>query len=258
VTDSDPWAAFRPLTPARIGLGHVGGSLPTAAHLAFQLAHARARDAVHGILDVPSLITGLGGVGLRAVPVRTAASSPVEHLRRPDLGRRLDPESRVELLRVADTGSRPPELVFLVAGGLSAAAVQRHAVPLLALLVSALVKADWRIGPVVVAERGRVALGDEVGELLATRLVAVLIGERPGLSSPDSLGVYITWEPKVGRTDAERNCISNVRPEGLQYGPAADRLRFLLTEARRRKLTGVALKDDGLPGTSPLPPLKGA
>jgi len=253
VTDTDPWAAFRPLTPARIGLGHVGGSLPTAAHLAFQLAHARARDAVHGLLDVPSLMSELDGAGLRAVAVRTAASSAVEHLRRPDLGRRLDPESRVELLRVSDTGSRPPELAFLLAGGLSAAAVQRHAVPLLALLIPGLVKEDWRIGPVVVAEHGRVALGDEVGELLATRLVAVLIGERPGLSSPDSLGVYVTWDPKAGRTDAERNCISNVRPEGLQYGPAADRLKFLLTEARRRKLTGVGLKGDGLPGV-PTPP----
>jgi ethanolamine ammonia-lyase small subunit len=258
VTDTDPWAAFRPLTPARIGLGNVGGSLPTAAHLAFQLAHARARDAVHGILDVPSLIIELGGLGLRAFAVRTAVSSPVEHLRRPDLGRRLDPQSRAELLRVADTGSRPPELVFLVAGGLSAAAAQRRAVPLLRLLVPALVKEDWRIGPVVVAEHGRVALGDEVGELLATRLVAVLIGERPGLSSPDSLGVYLTWEPKMGRTDAERNCISNVRPDGLQYAPAADRLRFLLTEARRRKLTGVALKDDGLPGVPTPPQVEGA
>jgi len=258
VTETDPWAAFRPLTPARIGLGHVGGSLPTAAHLAFQLAHARARDAVHGVLDVPSLINELSAAALRAVVVRTAAASAVEHLRRPDLGRRLNPESRVKLLRVADTGSRPPELAFLLAGGLSAAAVQRHAVPLLALLIPVLVKEDWRIAPVVVAEHGRVALGDEVGELLGARLIAVLIGERPGLSSPDSLGVYVTWDPKVGRTDAERNCISNVRPEGLQYGAAAERLRFLLTEARRRKLTGVGLKDDGLPGVPAPPAIGGA
>ena len=258
MTDSDPWAAFRPLTPARIGLGHVGGSLPTVAHLAFQLAHARARDAVHGALDVPALIGDLGRIGLQVVPVRTAASSPAEHLRRPDLGRRLDPGSRGALLRVADTGSRPPELVLLVAGGLSAAAVQRHAVPLLTLLVPTLVKEDWRIAPVVVTEHGRVALGDEVGELLASRLVAVLIGERPGLSSPDSLGVYVTWEPKVGRTDAERNCISNIRPGGLHYAPAADRLGFLLAEARRRRLTGIGLKTDGLPGVPAPPPIEGA
>jgi ethanolamine ammonia-lyase small subunit len=258
VTDTDPWAAFRPLTPARIGLGHVGGSLPTAAHLAFQLAPARARDAVHGVLDLASLITDLRGAGLHAVAVRPAASTPVEHLRRPDLGRKLDPDSRRDLIRVAQAqpNAQPPELVFLVAGGLSAAGVQRHAVPLLALLVPVLAQEDWRIGPVVVTEHGRVALGDEVGQLLRARLVAVLIGERPGLSSPDSLGVYLTWEPKVGRTDAERNCVSNVRPDGLQYRPAADRIRFLLTEARRRKLTGVALKTDGLPGVSTPAPIQ--
>jgi len=253
VTDPDPWAAFRPSTPARIGLGHVGGSLPTAAHLAFQLAHARARDAVHRALDVPILIKDLGRIGLRAVAIRTAAANRFEHLRRPDLGRRLDPASRAALAGLAESGARSPDVVFVVAGGLSANAAQQHATPLLEALVPALISEEWRIGPVLVAEHGRVALGDEVGDLLSARLVTVLIGERPGLSSPDSLGVYLTWQPKVGRTDAERNCISNVRPEGLRYAPAAERLRFLLVEARRRRLTGVGLKDDGLPGT-PVPP----
>lgn len=252
----DPWTAFRRLTPARIGLGHVGGSLPTAAHLAFQLAHARARDAVHASLDVPRLIGDLSRLGLPVVQAATAAATEMEHLRRPDLGRRLSAESRAALTRLAETAAPAPDLVFLIAGGLSAAAAQRHAAPVLAVLVPALANDGWRIGPVIVAERGRVALGDEIGEILGARLVAVLIGERPGLSSPDSLGAYLTWQPRVGRSDAERNCISNIRTEGLAYGPAAERLRLLLDEARRRKLTGVGLKLDGLPGV-PVPPALG-
>ena len=253
----DPWTAFRRLTPARIGLGQVGGSLPTAAHLAFQLAHARARDAVHASLDIPRLTTDLSALGLPVIQVETAAASELEHLRRPDLGRRLSAESRAVLGRLAEPAARPLDLVFVVAGGLSAAAAQCHAAPVLAALVPALLAADWRIGPVIVAERGRVALGDEVGEILGARFAAVLIGERPGLSSPDSLGAYLTWQPAVGRTDAERNCVSNMRPEGLAYGPAAERLRLLLSEARRRQLTGVALKLDGLPGVPAPPALDG-
>jgi ethanolamine ammonia-lyase small subunit len=255
VTKLDPWAAFRPLTPARIGLGHAGGSLPTAAHLAFQLAHARARDAVHRVLDIASLLADLTRLGLDPIMIRTSASNRLEYLKRPELGRRIEPESRVALTRLADGGVSPPDVVFVVADGLSAAAAQRHAVPVLAMLVPALVAEGWRLGPIVVAEQGRVALGDEVGALLKARLVAVLIGERPGLSSPDSLGIYLTWDPRVGRTDAERNCISNVRPDGLGYESAAGRLRFLMSEARRRKLTGVGLKDDGLQGT-PAPPAR--
>jgi ethanolamine ammonia-lyase small subunit len=252
----DCWTAFRRLTPARIGLGHVGGSLPTAAHLAFQLAHARARDAVHASLDVPRLTTDVAALGLPVIRVDTSAASELEHLRRPDLGRRLRAESRAAVSRLAEPADRPPDLVFVIAGGLSAAAAQRHAAPVLAALVPALLADDWGIGPVIVAERGRVALGDEVGEIFGARLGAVLIGERPGLSSADSLGAYLTWQPMVGRTDAERNCVSNIRPEGLAYGPAAERIRLLLNEARRRKLTGVGLKLDGLPGI-PAPPVLG-
>jgi ethanolamine ammonia-lyase small subunit len=236
VTDSDPWAALRPRTPARIGLGHSGVSLPTAAHLDFQLAHARARDAVHQTLDVGLLLADLERADLSSVAVRSAASDRRRYLERPDLGRQLDTRSR-DLVARAAVSAGSPDLVFIVADGLSALAVQRHAVP-------ALGADGWRLGPVVVAEQGRVALGDEIGELIGAGLSAVFIGERPGLSSPDSLGIYLTWSPKIGRTDAERNCISNVRPDGLSYVTAAARLRFLLTEARRRKLTGVGLKDD--------------
>jgi ethanolamine ammonia-lyase small subunit len=243
VTESDPWAALRPRTPARIGLGHSGVSLPTSAHLDFQLAHARARDAVHQALDVGLLLADLERVGLSSVAVRSAASDRRQYLERPDLGRRLDARSR-DLVARAAASAGSPDLVVIVADGLSALAVQRHAVPVLAALVPALEADGWRRGPVVVAEQGRVALGDEIGELIGAELSAVFIGERPGLSSPDSLGIYLTWSPKIGRTDAERNCISNVRPDGLSYVTAAARLRFLLTEARRRKLTGVGLKDD--------------
>lgn len=248
MTGPDPWAAFRPLTPARIGLGHAGASLPTTAHLAFQLAHARARDAVHRALDVSALLADLGRAGLDAVAVRSAASNRLEYLRRPDLGRRLAPDSRAALTGLIDSADSQ-DVVFVVADGLSAAAPQRHAVPVLAALVPGLVNEGWRLGRVIVAEQGRVALGDEIGELLGARLAAVLVGERPGLSSPDSLGVYLTWDPRVGRTDAERNCISNVRPDGLGYALAAERLRMLMLEAKRRKLTGVGLKENALPGS---------
>jgi len=247
VTDADQWANFRRLTPARIGLGHVGGSLPTGAHLAFQLAHARARDAVHRTLDVPGMLASLHELKLDAIAVHSGARDRLTFLQRPDLGRRLDSESSSRLSG-ANADAKSPDAVFVVADGLSAAAVQRHALPVLAALLPTLVRERWRFGPIVVAEQGRVVLGDEIGELLAARLAVVLIGERPGLSSPDSLGIYLTWDPRRGRVDADRNCISNVRPGGLGYAAAAERLGLLMTEARRRKLTGVGLKYDGLPG----------
>lgn len=241
MTEPDPWAALRALTPGRIALGHAGGSLPTAAHLDFQLAHARARDAVHRALDPGALAAALRDAGLEPLPIHSAARDRLEYLRRPDLGRRLDPASRERLARAA---ARPgPDLLLVVADGLSAAAAQRHAVPVLRELVPRLVRDRWTLAPVLVAEQARVALGDEAGALLGARLVAVLIGERPGLGSPDSLGAYLTYGPRVGRRDSERNCVSNIRPAGLGYAAAAGRLHFLLTEARRRGLTGVALKD---------------
>lgn len=241
MTRPDPWAALRALTPSRIALGHAGGSLPTAAHLDFQLAHARARDAVHRALDVGALVAALRDAGLELLPVRSAARDRREYLQRPDLGRRLDAASRDRLARAAVHPG--PDLLLVVADGLSAAAAERHAAPLLRELVPRLARDGWTLGPVLVAEQARVALGDEAGALLGARLVTVLIGERPGLSSPDSLGAYLTYRPAVGRKDSERNCVSNIRPAGLSYPAAADRLRFLLSEARRRRLTGVALKD---------------
>jgi ethanolamine ammonia-lyase small subunit len=240
----NPWEALRRYTPARIALGRAGPSLPTAEVLRLALAHARARDAVHRALDVEGLEAAIRAAGHATVRVRSAARDRTDYLARPDHGRRLDEASAARLEAPAGP---PPEVALVVADGLSALAVERHAVPLLAAL-GARSPSRWG-GPVAIAVQGRVALGDEVGERLGARLAAMLIGERPGLSSPDSLGVYLTFAPRVGRTDAERNCISNVRPEGLGYVEAARRIDWLAGEALRRGLTGVGLKDEsGAPG----------
>ena len=236
----DPWHTLRALTPARIALGRAGASLPTRAHLDFQLAHARARDAVHEALDVAALRQALHAAGLASLAVRSAAADRATYLQRPDLGRRLDPASLERLGSVAGE----VDAVLVVADGLSPRAAQAHAVPLLATLVPRLVEAGWRLAPVIVAEQGRVALGDEIGAALRAPLALVLLGERPGLSAPDSLGAYLTWDPRPGRTDAERNCVSNIRPEGLVPALAADKLGYLLLEARRRRVTGFGLKDE--------------
>ncbi len=243
----NPWSALRAFTPARIGLGRTGISLPTAAQLDFQLAHAQARDAVHRPLDVQVLCREVEALGLASVPLHSAATNRAVYLQRPDLGRQLGAASR-HLLEARRTqrqagGMASHDLAFALVDGLSALAVQRHAMPLLAEVLSRL-GASWSVAPVAVVEQGRVAVGDGIGELLDAELVVVMIGERPGLSSPDSLGLYLTWEPRIGRSDAERNCISNVRPEGLSYRDAAARLVYLLTGARQRRLSGVALKDD--------------
>lgn len=238
--EADPWTALRGFTPARIALGRAGASQPTAVQLAFGAAHAQARDAVHAALDIAVLDAALRDAGFATLHARSRAADRPTYLRRPDLGRRLDDASRARLEAAA--GGPAPELLFVVADGLSALAAMRHAVPLLSAARERL--AGWRIGPVVVAEQARVALGDDCGEALGAAAVAIVLGERPGLSSPDSLGVYLTWSPRVGRTDAERNCISNVRPEGLPYGAAAATLAGLLEGARRLGATGIALKDE--------------
>jgi ethanolamine ammonia-lyase small subunit len=251
--EKNPWTGLKAFTNARIALGRAGNALPTAPLLAFNLSHAQARDAVHQPLDADALRRELEGAGFATLGAESAAPDRQHYLRRPDLGRRLSDESRAALVDVGREGGSSPDVVFVVGDGLSAFAAAKQAVPLLQA-VRVRLEADeadgvtggtgWRIGPVVVARQARVALGDEIGELLGAKLVAMLIGERPGLSSPDSLGVYLTWSPKVGCHDALRNCISNVRPEGLPYEAAAHKLHYLLTHARRLGLTGVGLKDD--------------
>jgi ethanolamine ammonia-lyase small subunit len=233
-----PLARLRRFTPARIGLGRAGPALPTREVLAFALDHARARDAVHAALDVPSLLAGLAAAGVSPAPavVRSAAPDRATYLLRPDLGRRL---ADGEAERLAGRA----ELAVIVADGLSARAVQRHAAPLVAAL-RARAPERWGSAATVVALQGRVALGDEVGARLGARLAAVLVGERPGLGSPDSLGVYLTFAPRPGRTDAERNCVSNVRPEGLSYAEAARRVDWIAAAALARGLSGVGLTDE--------------
>jgi ethanolamine ammonia-lyase small subunit len=247
ITRPDGWARLRQLTPARIGLGRAGSSLPTQPMLDFELAHARARDAVHAAFDTAALAAGLRNAGFPdPIVVHSQARDRMDYLLRPDLGRNLDSASRALL-----ASSSRSEVAVVVADGLSAIAPQRHAVPLLVELrrqSDSLEKVT-----IAVANLARVALGDEIGELLRADAVVVLIGERPGLSSPDSLGIYLTWAPRVGCTDADRNCISNVRPEGLPYAEAAARLSYLLREAQRLQISGVALKDDSDSGPQALP-----
>lgn len=258
-TPRDPWDFLRRFTDARIALGHVGGSLPTRAVLDFRLAHAQARDAVHLPLDTEPLAEALAVTGLPVQQVASRAPDRAIYLQRPDLGRRLDTVDRQRLQDLNPTAgaTRPAyDLVFVIADGLSSLAVQHHSPALLDALLPGLRAAGWRLGPVVVASQARVAIGDEIGQTLGAACVAVLIGERPGLSSPDSLGVYLTYDPKPGRRDAERNCVSNIRPEGLSYAAAAHKLGYLLNEARRRKLTGVELKDEA-PALAEAPPDEG-
>ena len=227
------WADLRRFTPARVALGRVGNGLPTAAHLDFQAAHAAARDAVQAALDVAVLRADLDAAGLVSIVVHSEAPDRRAYLLRPDLGRRLRDRAAIPPF--------PSAMLFVVCDGLSATAVQRHAVRLLQNVVPRL---PGPVAPIVVAEQGRVALGDDVGEAMGAEAVAVLIGERPGLSAADSLGVYLTWQPRRGRTDAERNCISNVRPDGLTPEAAGDKLLWLIAAMRRLRLTGIRLKDE--------------
>ena len=229
--------SLRDYTPARVDQGRTGHSLPTRELLDFQLSHARARDAVHLAFDVNSLLVELNQ---ECIVLASAAPDRATYLHRPDLGRQLHKDSRE---RLAPYKSEY-DIAFVIADGLSALAVHRHAAPLLATILP---KLDCSIAPLTIVQQARVAIGDEIGELLGARLSVVLIGERPGLSSPDSLGVYLTWHPRPGRTDAERNCISNIRGGGLSYELAAHKLLFLINESRRLKLSGVRLKESAQP-----------
>jgi len=246
---ADPWGQLRQLTVARIALGRSGGSLPTAPLLEFQLAHARARDAVHLAFDAAAIEQRLKARGHTVLQVHSEAGDRTVYLRRPDLGRRLDEPSRAAIERFAAESNCGFDAAFVIADGLSPLAIHRHAVAVLDLASQALAREGWRLGPMVVASQSRVALGDEIGALLGAEQVAILIGERPGLSAADSLGIYLTYAPRVGRSDAERNCISNVRPEGLDYEEAAQTLVRLMLRARRYRLTGVGLKDESGAGS---------
>ena len=259
------WALLRGYTDARIALGRAGHSMPTQAQLDFQRAHAQARDAVHLPFDAPGLAAAVQGLGLASLLLHSAAADRAIYLQRPDLGRRLDGPSRERLAALApaqhagqpgpaaspatpdDRRQAGGRLAFALVDGLSALALHRHGADMLAATLAGLATAPggpWRLTPVAVVEQGRVAIGDEIGQALGADLVVVLIGERPGLSSPDSLGIYLSWAPRVGLTDASRNCISNIRPAGLAIPDAAAKLLQLLGAARAQRQTGVALKDE--------------
>jgi len=237
---SRPLEALRELTPARVGLGRSGASMPTEALLAFTLDHARARDAVHAAFDAQRLVAELAGLGLEVRTVSSQARSRRDYLRRPDLGRMLDADSR----RALEESGAAGKIAIVIGDGLSPAAVNGHAVELVRHLAPRLKEAGIQLGPVVLASGARVALGDEIGAVLGARMVVMLIGERPGLSAPDSLGAYLTFAPRIGLTDEKRNCVSNIHGAGLSYDEAAFKIAWLAREGIARGVTGVALKDE--------------
>jgi ethanolamine ammonia-lyase small subunit len=238
--DEALWTHLRSLTAARIGLKRTGAALATGPLLDFKLAHACARDAVRELLDEPRLIADIAALGLPVLAVASAAEDRQRYLMRPDLGRRLAPGAEATL---APHGSGF-DVVFVVADGLSARAVQTHAKPVLAEVLARLRAEGLRIAPLVIARHGRVAIGDEIATALCADCVVVLIGERPGLTAPDSMGAYLTWQPSLRTTDADRNCVSNIRPEGIGYSDAAFKLAYMLRSIRAGRLSGVQLKDD--------------
>jgi len=239
---NDPWHTLRQFTQARIAQGHVGCGLPTSALLDFQLAHAAARDAVHQPWDVHRFVAGIENLGFEALCLASEVTSREQYLQRPDKGRCLDEASR----QVLCAGNNEPiDVALIMTNGLSSAAMDRHGLSLLAAMTDAYQSSSLRLGPVCVVPNGRVALADEIGALLNARLSVIIVGERPGLSAADSLGAYLTYAPRIGNTDAERNCISNIRPpDGLSYQAAAIKLGYLSHQALQRGYSGVALKDD--------------
>jgi ethanolamine ammonia-lyase small subunit len=233
------WTNLRKLTAARIGLTRSGASLATQPLLEFQLAHARARDAVHAPLDEVQLAADLAPLGLPVLRIASAVTDKQSYLMRPDLGRQLAPDAAAILAPHAGAY----DVVFVVSDGLSAQAVQRHAAPLLAEALPVLRSQGWRIAPLVIVRHGRVAIGDAIATAIGATCAAVLIGERPGLSAPDSMGAYLTWQPGAATTDADRNCLSNIRPAGIGTADAAFKLTHLMAAMRARRLSGVLLKD---------------
>lgn len=236
----DAWRLLRQFTDARIALGRSGASLPTREVLKFGLAHAQARDAIHQPFDSERLRGELEALGLETLTVHSAAADRDTYLHRPDLGRRLNDESR----RLLERRKGRADLLLVIGDGLSSHAVHRQAVGMIRALLPYIETLGLTLAPVVLAHQSRVALGDNIGDALGAQAVAILIGERPGLSSPDSLGVYLTWKPARSRIESERNCISNIRPEGLPWEAAAFKLAWLLEQAFLRRLTGVKLKDE--------------
>jgi len=241
---SDPWSELRHFTDARIALGRCGGSLPTRKVLDFRFSHARARDAVHTPFVPADLASSIqAACQVETLVAQSACADRLEFLKRPDLGRKLHADSRRDLCEKFEC-SGPYDLVILVSDGLSTAAAMAQSLPVLESLIPLLRNAGWKLAPLVVVRHARVALQDEVGGIFQARMSLMLLGERPGLGSTDSLGAYFTFAPSIGKSDAERNCVSNIRPAGLPPAIAARKLHFLLTESIRLGLSGVSLKDE--------------
>jgi ethanolamine ammonia-lyase small subunit len=239
----DPWSSLKAFTTARIALGRTGTAIPLKEVLAFRLAHAHARDAVYSRLDITLLQEQLQPFHIDTLLLHSSAADRQEYLQRPDKGRRLDAHS-IETLRTVPASSLQKDVAIIIADGLSATAMNIHTLPLLTQLLPMLRAVGISTGPVCLVEQGRVAIGDEAGELLKAKMTLILIGERPGLSAADSMGAYITFNPRLGNTDESRNCISNIRQEGLRYAQAARKICYLLQEAVRLQLSGVGLKDN--------------
>jgi ethanolamine ammonia-lyase small subunit len=244
----DPWIQLRKHTTARIALGRAGGSLPTAELLAFAMDHADARDAVYSELDVAAMVDSLAPLKLPAIVMTSQATDRQTYLKRPDLGRRLD-AAGAEILSKYARRNTPAgvDIAIIIADGLSALAAQRHAPAVLGHLVPLLQNLGLTFGPICIVTQARVAIQDEIGALLRARLAIILIGERPGLGSADSLGAYLVYNPKMGNSDAQRNCVSNIRPGQLHPMAAAETLAWLITQSLARSISGIQLKDDRQP-----------
>jgi ethanolamine ammonia-lyase small subunit len=241
---TDSWLALRRFSQARIALGRAGHAVPTPVQLDFQMAHAQARDAVHFSWNMDAFAAQVRNLGENILVLDTPVGSRSEYLRRPDQGRVLTEESR---LRLRSLEAAHSDVALIVTNGLSSTAVERHGIPLLQAIVEGCRSRQISISPVCLVANGRVALSDDIGSLLASRVAVIIVGERPGLSSADSLGIYLTYAPQPGNCDAQRNCISNIRPpDGMGYEAAAAKLLYLTGEAIRRGISGVALKDDSI------------
>lgn len=241
ITKHDPWELLKKFTDARIALGRTGVSIPVKENLQFKMAHAFARDAIYTKMDMDALARGMDHLHHPFCLLHSRAQNRQQYLQRPDLGRILSADSFSKMQEVPENNTY--DICINIADGLSAAAVNLHSIAILTELVPLLKDSGFSISPVCLIEQGRVAIGDETGSYFKAKLSLILIGERPGLSSPDSLGAYITYQPMKGNTDAMRNCVSNIRPQGLSYNAAADKIVYLIKESIRLQISGVALKD---------------